>query len=77
MSRLCVLFVKRLQLWSCSNPSSPAFVRYDYNSYCTDVTKFPRPRFASEFGFQSYPSFDTMADISGPEASVQGCITGV
>lgn len=38
--------------------------RYDYNDLCTDVTKFPRPRFASEFGFQSYPSFETMKGIS-------------
>lgn len=38
--------------------------RYDYTDLCTDVTKFPRPRFASEFGFQSYPSFETMKAIS-------------
>jgi len=37
---------------------------YDYTDLCTDVTKFPRPRFASEFGFQSYPSFETMKEIS-------------
>jgi len=40
---------------------------YDYTDLCTDVTKFPRPRFASEFGFQSYPSFESMKEISIPE----------
>ncbi|XP_011405906.1 PREDICTED: beta-mannosidase-like [Amphimedon queenslandica] len=38
--------------------------RYDYSSTCNDVTKFPRPRFASEFGFQSYPSFYSLSKIS-------------
>lgn len=44
--------------------------RYDYVHYCTDVSYFPRPRFASEFGFQSYPSFNAMAKISTPSVSV-------
>ena len=43
--------------------------RYDYGDYCTDVTKFPRPRFASEFGFQSYSSFHAMSQVSGPAVS--------
>ena len=34
------------------------------------MTKFPRPRFASEFGFQSYPSFNSMAGVSNPVVSV-------
>ena len=34
------------------------------------MTKFPRPRFASEFGFQSYPSFNSLAGISNPVVSV-------
>ncbi len=38
--------------------------RYDYSDYCTDVTKFPNPRFASEFGFQSYSSFRSMSNVS-------------
>ncbi|XP_064391180.1 beta-mannosidase-like isoform X2 [Halichondria panicea] len=38
--------------------------RYNYDDFCTDDTKFPTPRFASEFGFQSYPSFASLAKIS-------------
>ena len=45
------------------------FYRYDYKSYCTDVSKFPTPRFASEFGLQSYPSFRAMKNISIPDVS--------
>ena len=48
--------------------------RYDYDDYCTDVTKFPRPRFASEFGFQSYPSFNSLANISSPVVRVCVCV---
>lgn len=36
---------------------------YTYNADCWDVTVFPRPRFASEFGFQSGPSFATLAPM--------------
>lgn len=41
--------------------------RYDYNDYCMDVSKFPKPRFVSEFGFQSYPSSTSMKSVSGYE----------
>ena len=44
--------------------------RYDYQHYCTDVSYFPRPRFASEFGFQSYPSFTSISKISTPNVSL-------
>ena len=37
--------------------------RYDYSSLCTDVSKFPRPRFASEYGFQSYPSLLSLEQV--------------
>ncbi len=40
--------------------------RYDYFDLCTDVKTYPRPRFASEFGFQSYPSFPSLQKVSGP-----------
>ena len=30
---------------------------YDYASNCVDPAIYPRARFVSEFGFQSYPSF--------------------
>jgi beta-mannosidase len=39
---------------------------YTYGSDCTDVSIFPQPRFASEFGFQSYPSVESWAEVSQP-----------
>ncbi|XP_065912906.1 beta-mannosidase-like [Dysidea avara] len=54
-----------IQRWGDSqDPHYGDVHRYDYTDLCTNVTKFPRPRFASEFGFQSYPSFETMKEIS-------------
>ena len=45
-------------------------LRYDNkNDYCTDVTKFPNTRFASEFGYQSYPSFNAIRNISNGQVS--------
>ena len=40
---------------------------YDYDMDCSDVAQFPRSRFISEFGFQSFPSFITWRAISLPE----------
>jgi len=37
---------------------------YNYAADCWDVTTYPRPRFASEFGVQSYPSFLTLKPVS-------------
>ena len=31
---------------------------------CWNVSGYPKPRFASEYGFQSYPSFETLAEVS-------------
>ena len=39
---------------------------YDYYMDCWDVSGYPKPRFASEYGFQSYPSFETLAAVSVP-----------
>eukprot|EP00762_Andalucia_godoyi_P001181 ANDGO_02038.mRNA.1 Beta-mannosidase A len=39
---------------------------YTYETDCTDVTIFPKPRFASEFGFQSYPSMQSWSSVSIP-----------
>jgi beta-mannosidase len=36
---------------------------YDYKADCWDVRKFPRPRFASEYGFQSMASMPTYASV--------------
>ncbi|XP_029452909.1 beta-mannosidase isoform X2 [Rhinatrema bivittatum] len=40
---------------------------YDYYSDCWDWKTFPKTRFASEYGFQSWPSFSTLEQISAPE----------
>ena len=37
---------------------------YIYDADCANVTQFPRARFVSEFGFQSFPSFITWRSIS-------------
>lgn len=36
---------------------------YNYLSDCWDWTTYPRARFASEYGFQSWPSFSTLAQV--------------
>ena len=37
---------------------------YDYISNGWDPSVFPVPRFTSEYGFQSWPSFNTIAAVS-------------
>ena len=37
---------------------------------CTNVTFFPRPRFASEFGFQGYPSIHAWLQVSDPSVCI-------
>ena len=44
--------------------------RYDYTDPCTDVSYFPTPRFASEFGLQSYPSTASWLEVSDPSVSL-------
>lgn len=39
---------------------------YTYASDCLDPDIFPRPRFASEFGFQSYPSVNSLLEVALP-----------
>lgn len=39
---------------------------YDYLSNSFDWTNYPSTRFASEYGFQSYPSFNALTSISTP-----------
>lgn len=64
-----------IQRWGDSgDPTYGDLHRYDYKSYCTDVTKFPRPRFASEFGFQAYPSFYSLSQVSEKEVKKQTSI---
>ncbi|XP_050194015.1 beta-mannosidase [Myiozetetes cayanensis] len=40
---------------------------YDYNNDCWNWTMYPKTRFASEYGFQSWPSFSTIEKVSSAE----------
>ncbi|KAM6361433.1 beta-mannosidase isoform 4-T14 [Alca torda] len=40
---------------------------YDYSSDCWNWTVYPKTRFASEYGFQSWPSFSTIKKVSSTE----------
>ncbi|KAK2563424.1 Beta-mannosidase, partial [Acropora cervicornis] len=56
--------------WIASKPNSVFWGDvhfYDYKMDCWNLTGYPKPRFASEYGFQSYPSFETLAKVSLPE----------
>ncbi|XP_063039646.1 beta-mannosidase [Engraulis encrasicolus] len=50
-----------------SNPYDPHYGDTHFYSYladCWDWRQFPRTRFASEYGFQSWPSFSTLKKVS-------------
>uniref|UniRef100_A0A5F8G3D5 Beta-mannosidase n=1 Tax=Monodelphis domestica TaxID=13616 RepID=A0A5F8G3D5_MONDO len=52
------------------NPYDPHFGDvhfYDYASDCWNWKVFPKARFVSEYGFQSWPSFSTLEKVSSPE----------
>lgn len=58
-------YVKR---WGPSNGVAFGDVHfYDYNSDCQDYRMYPRARFVSEFGFQSWPSAASLHDVSSKE----------
>ncbi|XP_044080324.1 beta-mannosidase isoform X1 [Neovison vison] len=40
---------------------------YDYTSDCWDWKVFPKARFVSEYGYQSWPSFSTLKKVSSKE----------
>ncbi|XP_069599757.1 beta-mannosidase isoform X2 [Ranitomeya imitator] len=40
---------------------------YNYMTDCWNWTTYPKPRLASEYGFQSWPSFSTIQKVSVPE----------
>lgn len=53
--------------WVAKNPNSSYWGDahfYNYAMDCWNVSDYPKPRFASEYGFQSYPSFETLAQVS-------------
>ena len=41
--------------------------RYDYYSVCTDISKYPAPKMASEFGYHALPSFFSMKSVTEEE----------
>ncbi|KAF6724384.1 Beta-mannosidase [Oryzias melastigma] len=56
--------------WVAADPYDPHYGDvhfYSYLSDCWDWTTFPRTRFASEYGFQSWPSFSTLQPVSVKE----------
>ncbi|XP_040055858.2 beta-mannosidase [Gasterosteus aculeatus] len=55
------------QGWVASDPYDPHYGDthfYSYSLDCWDWRTFPRTRFASEYGFQSWPSFSTLKPVS-------------
>lgn len=57
--------------WVSVNPYDPLYGDTHFYSYlldCWDWRTFPRTRFASEYGFQSWPSFSTLQPV-GDEPS--------
>nr|XP_055026056.1 beta-mannosidase [Misgurnus anguillicaudatus] len=55
--------------WVANNPYDPHYGDthyYNYTKDCWNWTEFPRTRFASEFGFQSWPSLSTLNKVSVP-----------
>lgn len=52
---------------------------YDYVSDCWDWSTFPKARFVSEYGYQSWPSFSTVEKVSrasrDPERGLWACGT--
>ena len=40
---------------------------YNYGGDCLDTRIYPRAKFVSEFGFQSYPSFLTAKEATAPQ----------
>ncbi|XP_067276974.1 beta-mannosidase isoform X2 [Pseudorasbora parva] len=53
--------------WVAHDPYDPHFGDTHYYSYynnCWDWTAFPHTRFASEYGFQSWPSLSTLSKVS-------------
>lgn len=53
--------------WVAANPYDPLYGDTHFYSYtldCWDWRTFPRARFASEYGFQSWPSFSTLQPVT-------------
>eukprot|EP00057_Strongylocentrotus_purpuratus_P006506 XP_011660980.1 PREDICTED: beta-mannosidase isoform X2 [Strongylocentrotus purpuratus] len=56
-----------MQGWVAKDPTSVYYGDvhyYNYNADCWNISSFPKPRFASEYGVQSWPSFQTLSPVS-------------
>ncbi|XP_014672055.1 PREDICTED: beta-mannosidase-like [Priapulus caudatus] len=56
--------------WLAKNPQDPNYGDVHYYNYVDDSWDwriFPPARFASEYGYQSWPSFESLANVSIPE----------
>lgn len=40
---------------------------YNYGGDCLDPRVYPRSKFVSEFGFQAFPSFSVLKQVTAPE----------
>ncbi|CAB3979853.1 beta-mannosidase isoform X2 [Paramuricea clavata] len=53
--------------WISSNPNSDFYGDVHYYNYtmdCLDIRGYPQPRFASEYGLQSLPRFQTLSSVT-------------
>ncbi|KAG8454148.1 hypothetical protein GDO86_000695 [Hymenochirus boettgeri] len=58
-----------LEHWLAKNPYDNHYGDthyYNYMTDCWDWKSYPKPRLASEYGFQSWPSLATLAKVSDP-----------
>ncbi|XP_049642489.1 beta-mannosidase [Suncus etruscus] len=56
--------------WLAADPDSSLYGDthfYDYTLNCWDWSVFPKARLVSEYGYQSWPSFSTLQQVSAPE----------
>ena len=53
--------------WVAKDPRNPLYGdvhHYNYTANCWNPDLFPKPRFASEYGYQSYPSLESLKKVS-------------
>ena len=64
----CLTVSAPLRRWGIdgSDPKMGDTHFYNYGSDCTDVRFYPRSKFVSEFGTQSYPSFSVLRNVTAP-----------
>ena len=54
--------------WGATSTSTSGDMHfYSYDCDCEDPSSYPPARFVSEFGFQSWPSFSSLAEVSLPD----------